>query len=103
MIAAPPVRSVPVLNKVVPKWAPLPILAAVLMTALPAQALAARLKPHKPVHPFSAQKAIPAPAATARKAAVNAAYTSAEPGCFTARKKLWTDDGWIVRRVTSCR
>jgi hypothetical protein len=103
MIAAPAARSVPVLNKVVLKWAPLPVLAVVLMTALPSQALAARPKPLKQAHPVSAQKAAPATATTARKAAVNAAYTSAEPGCFTARRKLWTEDGWIVRRITSCR
>lgn len=27
-----------------------------------------------------------------------------DAGCFTARKKLWVDgEGWIVRRVTTCR
>ena len=27
-----------------------------------------------------------------------------EPGCHRARKRLWVDgDGWIVRRVTTCR
>jgi hypothetical protein len=40
---------------------------------------------------------------------LDAATTSAigkdEGGnCFTARKKLWVEeDGWIVRRVTTCR
>jgi hypothetical protein len=29
---------------------------------------------------------------------------SDESNCFTARKKLWVDgEGWIVRRVTTCR
>ena len=27
-----------------------------------------------------------------------------EPGCHRARKRLWVDgEGWIVRRVTTCR
>ncbi len=27
-----------------------------------------------------------------------------DPGCFRARKRLWVDgEGWIVRRVTTCR
>ena len=27
-----------------------------------------------------------------------------EESCFTARRKLWVDgEGWIVRRVTTCR
>ena len=27
-----------------------------------------------------------------------------EPGCYRARKRLWVEgEGWIVRRVTTCR
>jgi hypothetical protein len=38
-------------------------------------------------------------------AATTAAIGKGEDGsCFTARKKLWVEDeGWIVRRVTTCR
>ena len=38
-------------------------------------------------------------------AATTAAIGKDEDGsCFTARKKLWVDgEGWIVRRVTTCR
>jgi hypothetical protein len=29
---------------------------------------------------------------------------ASDVGCFTARRKLWVDgEGWIVRRVTTCR
>jgi hypothetical protein len=37
------------------------------------------------------------------KAWVKTASTTSDPGCLAARRKLWTDAGWIVRRVTSCR
>jgi hypothetical protein len=87
------------LNKFVLKWASCPTFVVLLALAATSPALAARPKPHKA--PVTTEKA---DAATARRAAeVNATYTSAEPGCLTARRKLWTDDGWIVRRVTSCR
>jgi hypothetical protein len=90
------------LNKFVLKWASCPTFVVLLALASTSQALAARPKPYKA--PVATQKADEVPAATARRAAqVNATYTSAEPGCLTARRKLWTDDGWIVRRVTSCR
>ena len=38
-------------------------------------------------------------------AATTAAIGKDEDGsCFTARKKLWVEgEGWIVRRVTTCR
>ena len=44
-------------------------------------------------------------AAAPRMAPLKTTYASAsaDSACTTGRKKLWTDAGWIVRRVTSCR
>jgi hypothetical protein len=37
-------------------------------------------------------------------AATGAVGKDGEESCFTARRKLWVDgEGWIVRRVTTCR
>jgi len=49
------------------------------------------------------------PAAKATKpvasssAGTASAYASAEPGCGVVRRRLWTEAGWIVRRVAACR
>ena len=68
----------------------------------PSHAQSSRPKAQKPPV-ASVQKAKKAPAAASRAAPIRATYASAEPGCATGRKMLWTDEGWIVRRVTSCR
>ncbi|HEX8663302.1 MAG TPA: hypothetical protein VF744_04660 [Beijerinckiaceae bacterium] len=37
-------------------------------------------------------------------AATGSTAKDGEESCFTARRKLWVDgEGWIVRRVTTCR
>ena len=66
-----------------------------------APADAAPAKPAK----AKAAAAEPAPAAAREP---KAAYSQAGPddaaGCFTGRKKLFVEgEGWIVRRVTTCR
>lgn len=92
------------MNKNVLKWAPLGAIAALSMIFSPSHAQSARPKGQKPAPVVSTQKAKKTPAAAASRAApVRATYASAEPGCVTGRKMLWTDAGWIVRRVTSCR
>jgi hypothetical protein len=91
------------LNKNVLKWAPLGAIAALAMIFSPSHAQSSRPKGQKPAPVVSTQKAKKAPAAPSRTAPVRATYASAEPGCVSGRKMLWTDGGWIVRRVTSCR
>jgi hypothetical protein len=40
----------------------------------------------------------------AEPAATGSTAKDGEESCFTARRKLWVDgEGWIVRRVTTCR
>jgi hypothetical protein len=62
--------------------------------------------PAKAVKPSAAAtEPVRAPAAMPQP---KAAYSQAGPddaaGCFSARKKLFVDgEGWIVRRVTTCR
>ena len=91
------------MNKSVLKWAPLPILIVLWAMLSLSHALAARPKAHnQPEAAVNETGKPPVPAATARPEP-RAAYTSSEPGCLTTRKVLWTDAGWIVRRVTSCR
>jgi hypothetical protein len=58
--------------------------------------------------PARAKRAAVAAKAPAPVAEPKAAYTKAGPdedaGCFSARRKLFVDgEGWIVRRVTTCR
>jgi hypothetical protein len=75
----------------------------------------------KAVHKAPVERTAPAEAEADKQAEPNAAFTvlqgkPAEPAatgstakdgeesCFTARRKLWVDgEGWIVRRVTTCR
>ena len=87
------------MNKIVLKWGALPPVIALLMMASSAEAQTSS----KPARPALAQKAQSVPAAVARRAAsASAVYASADPTCTTGRRRLWTDAGWIVRRVTSC-
>ena len=93
-----------VLNKFVLKWASLPAVAAVLIIMSPSAAQTSRPAAQKPARAASAPAVKPALAAAgARAAPVSTAYASADPTCTTGRKRLWTDAGWVVRRVTSCR
>jgi invasion protein IalB len=89
-----------VLNRIVLKRAPVAALALLTM-ALPSEAQTARAAGQKPPLPALAQTAKQPPAAAARLG--RAAYTSADVACTTGRKRLWTETGWMVRRVTSCR
>jgi hypothetical protein len=91
-------RSVLVLNKIVPKWAPAPMLAALALAVSPSAAQTPRDK--EPSRPAATQAA-QAPAVPLGPAA--SAYASGGATCTTARKRLWTEAGWIVRRVASCR
>ena len=98
------------MNKVVLKWAPLPAIAALLLALSPSQAETPRSKAQKPARAAVAQKAKPAASKPVSTAAVRrtptaagVTYASADPGCTTGRKRLWTEAGWMVRRVTSCR
>ena len=90
--------SVQLLNKIVLKWAWPLILAALAGTPSPLQAKSARPADSKAVQTGKA------PAAAAPRAApASATYTSADPGCASGRRRLWTEQGWVVRRVSSCR
>jgi hypothetical protein len=64
----------------------------------PADAAPAKAHPAKPVK---------AEAVAAKAREPKAAYSNAGPedaGCLTARRKLFVpDEGWIVRKVTTCR
>ena len=108
------------MNKVVLKWIPLSAIAALLLALSPSQAETPRSKAQKQARaavaqktssapaqrtkPAPAQTTKPASAAVARRAPpAGATYASADPGCTTGRKRLWTEAGWMVRRVTSCR
>ena len=92
------------MNKVVLKWVPLPAIVVLLLALSPSQAETPRLRPQKPAQAVAAQKVKPVPPAAAlRTPPAGLAYASADPGCTTARKRLWTEAGWMVRRVTSCR
>lgn len=71
----------------------------VILLAYPSQAQTARETPQKPVRPGLERTIQRGPA---RDIPVGATYTSADRGCATARKRLWTDAGWIIRRVTAC-
>jgi hypothetical protein len=69
-----------------------------LAAAQPSQAAAAKA-------PRAAFAQAPAPTG-AGPAGADAASPASAPGdatCAKARKKLWTESGWIVRRVTLCR
>jgi hypothetical protein len=71
-------------------------------------AVLAGVPPAEAETPRSAvQNARPAPKAAKPPAApsqgATSAYTSAERGCGVVRRRLWTEAGWIVRRVAACR
>jgi hypothetical protein len=89
------------LNKIVLKRVLPPAIAALLTLGGPSEAQTFRPKPQKPSRTALAQPAKPAPVPVVRQAPISA-YASAHPGCTVGRKRLWTDAGWIVRRVTSC-
>ena len=72
---------------------------ALLLALSPAQGKTPRSPVEKGARPALAQGA----KAPARSAAPASVYASADGSCMTARKRLWTEAGWIVRRVTSCR
>lgn len=91
------------MNKSVLNWALLPAIAVLLLALSPAEARAPRTKAQKPARAVLAQKAKPVPAAARRAPAIAGAYASSDPGCTTGRRRLWTEAGWMVRRVTSCR
>ena len=97
----PLMRSVLVLNGIVLRWAVAPIAAALLVPILaaePSEAAAA-----KSARAAYAQAPAPNGAGTAGADPGGTASTHGDAGCAKARKKLWTDSGWIVRRVTLCR
>lgn len=79
------------MNRIVLKWAPIPLTAALLMLASPSLAQGAKKPADAPVAQTAKSKAAP-----------RAAYASADAVCTTGRRKLWTEAGWIVRRVTLC-
>ena len=83
------------MNRIVLKWAPIPLTAAVLMVASPSYAKSGQELSRTPVAQGASAKTTVPPAV-----APKAAYASA--GCTTVRRRLWTDAGWIVRRVTLC-
>jgi hypothetical protein len=94
------VRSVQILNRIVLKWAPLALAAALVSMASASQAESLRAGAKEPVRAALTQSA--KAAAGQPVASPRAAYASAEPACTTGRKRLWTDSGWIVRRITTC-
>ena len=99
------------MNKAVLKWVPLPAIAALLLALSPSEAQTARSKAQKPARAAVAQKAKPQPKpepkpvlpAARRTPPAAVTYASVDPGCTTGRRRLWTEAGWMVRRVTSCR
>jgi hypothetical protein len=104
LVADASIGSVQVLNKIVLKRARPAAFAALFMLALPSQAQTDRPAGQKPDGAALAATARQTPAAVAPDmAGVRDAYTSADAACTTGRKRLWTETGWIVRRVTSCR
>ena len=92
----PPIRSVQVLNGIVLRRAIAPVAAALLVPLLAAQPSDAAAA--KGTRAAYAQAPAPVGAGTA-----GSASTHGEAICAKARKKLWTESGWIVRRVTLCR
>jgi hypothetical protein len=92
---------VQVLNGIVLRWAIAPVAAALLVPLLaaePSQAAAA-----KGTRAAYAQAPVPVGTGTAGADPSGTAPTHGDPVCAKARKKLWTESGWIVRRVTLCR
>jgi hypothetical protein len=89
------------LNGIVLRRAIAPVAAALLvplLTGQPVQAAPAK-------SPRAAYAQAPAHEG-AGTAGADPAGTGSAPGdvaCAKARKKLWTESGWIVRRVTLCR
>jgi hypothetical protein len=94
---------VQVLNKIVLMWGLAAALAAGLFLLSPSEARTAGAVETK-ARPAAAANPAKAVAHPGRpKPGVKTAFTSGDAACLTGRRKLWTDDGWIVRRVTSCR
>ena len=86
------------MNKIVFRWA---LLCLVLsLGAFPVHAESSRSEAAKPGQAATSQAV---PEAVRRDAAVSAAYASSDAACTTGRRRLWTETGWVVRRVTSCR
>ena len=79
----------------------LPAAFTLLVALSPCQGQTARAPAQKGARPAVAQGT--KPATPARSAAPRSAYTSADGLCQTGRRRLWTESGWLVRRVTSCR
>jgi hypothetical protein len=90
---------VQVLNRIVLNQAPLAIIAALLLVVMPSVTRPAHAADQKPPSATEAQTARQPAAASVPRAA----YASADLACTTGRKRLWTEAGWMVRRVTSCR
>lgn len=78
----------------------IPAAFALSLAVFPAQAK--MLPVQKGVNPALAQNAKTTPA-PARSAVSASAYASADSTCQRARRRLWTETGWIVRRVPLCR
>lgn len=54
--------------------------------------------------PSSTAMAVTAKVAQAEPASAAKTLSDEDPTCSRARKRLWVDgEGWIVRRVTTCR
>jgi hypothetical protein len=92
---------VQVLNRNVLKWALLPALAVLLAINSLAEAQTTRPTPETPGQ--ATQGKPTTLAAAGRDPALKARYASADSACTTGRRRLWTESGWVVRRVTSCR
>ena len=88
------------MNKIVLRWTLLPLVFVLLGGGFPLRAETSRPNAEKP---GQAAKSPSGPAATRRDPALSAAYASADAACTTGRRRLWTEAGWVVRRVTSCR
>ena len=76
-------------------------LATLFLAAGGAEAAARKAKEPKAAFTVlqEAKPAVQDPAATG-----STGKDGSEESCFTARRKLWVDgEGWIVRRVTTCR
>ena len=84
------------MNGIVLRRAIAPVAAALLVPLLTAQPVQAA--PVKSPRAAYAQAPAHEGAGTA-----GAGSAPGDVACAKARKKLWTESGWIVRRVTLCR
>jgi hypothetical protein len=95
------IRSVQVLNGIVLRRGIPPVAAALLVPLLMIQpSQAAPVK--SPRAAFTQAPALGRAGAAGSEPA-STASVAGDATCAKARKKLWTESGWIVRRVTLCR